>query len=132
MTVVHQLIPAANPRDALTSQAFAWRDLLAEWGHPGEIVSEHIHPELDGQVHRLDRRGRRLLAQGKVILRYAIYSETSGIALATPERVALCYHNITPGHLLRDYNSALAELCDRGRRALATFPPPAVLVADSS
>jgi glycosyltransferase involved in cell wall biosynthesis len=132
MTVVHQLIPAATPGDAVTGQAFAWRDLLAGWGHSGEIVSEHVHPDLSDQVHRLDKGGRRLLEEGTIVLRYAIYSKTADVALAAPERVALCYHNITPGHLLRDFNPSVAELCDRGRAALADLPArPAVMIADS-
>jgi glycosyltransferase involved in cell wall biosynthesis len=132
MTVVHQLIPAATPGDAVTGQAFAWRVLLASWGHPGEIVAEHVHPDLAADVHRLDRSGRRLLGDGKVVLRYAIYSKTAGIALAAPERVALCYHNITQGYLLRDYNPAVADLCERGREALSAMRTrPAVVIADS-
>jgi glycosyltransferase involved in cell wall biosynthesis len=133
MTVIHQLIPAATPGDAVTGQAFAWRELLAGWGHPGEIVSEHVHPDLTNQVHRLDRGGRRLLADGKIVLRYAIYSKTADVALAAPDRVALCYHNITPGHLLRDFNPTVAELCDRGRAALSRLPArPAIVIADSA
>ena len=132
MTVVHQLIPAATPGDAVTGQAFAWRDLLAGWGYPGEIVAEHVHPDLAGDVHRLDKGGRRVLAGGKIVLRYAIYSRTAEIALATPERVALCYHNITPGHLLRPFNPGVADLCDRGRAELSRLPAkPAVTIADS-
>jgi glycosyltransferase involved in cell wall biosynthesis len=46
--------------------------------------------------------------------------------------VALCYHNITPGELLRDFTPMLADLCDRGRKALADFPRPAALIADSA
>ncbi len=132
MTCVHQLIPAATPGDAVTGQAFAWRDLLADWGHPGEIISEHVHPELAGRVHRLDEAGRHLLAEGKIVLRYAIQSEVIEAAFEAPERVALCYHNITPGYLLRDYNPVLADLCDEGRAALFRLRDrPAALIADS-
>ena len=47
-------------------------------------------------------------------------------------RVALCYHNITPGELLRDFNPEVADLCDRGRAALSTFRGRVeALIADS-
>jgi glycosyltransferase involved in cell wall biosynthesis len=128
---INQVIPAATPGDAVTNQAFAWRERLAEWGYQGEIVAEHVHPDLADRVHRFDRGGRKLLEEGPIVLRYAIWSKTAEAALRRPERVALCYHNITPGDFLRDFNPQLAELCDRGRRALADFPRPAVLVADS-
>src|SRR6266498_4815991 len=121
MTAVHQLLPTAAPYDAITGQAFAWRDLLRGWGYESEIVAEHVHPELMGAVHRIDRAGRRFLNEGGLILRYALWSATAETALRARGPVALCYHNITPGELLRDFNPSLAELCDRGREALPVF-----------
>jgi glycosyltransferase involved in cell wall biosynthesis len=129
---IHQVLPAASPNDAVTNQAFAWQNLLAQWGHLSEVIAEHVHPDLSGRVHRLDRTGKRLIDEGNVILRYAIGSDTAELALKRPDRVALCYHNITPGEYLRDYNPVIAELCDRGREALAGFARPAALIADSS
>jgi glycosyltransferase involved in cell wall biosynthesis len=119
------------PADAITGQAFAWRELLARWGHAGEIIAEHVHRDLADEVQPLDRPGRRLLDSGNVVLHYAIWSKTAQVALRRPERVALCYHNITPGSFLRAFNPDVADLCDRGRRALTEFPEPAVLIADS-
>jgi glycosyltransferase involved in cell wall biosynthesis len=121
MTAVHQLLPAAAPRDAITDQAFIWRDLLRGWGFESEIVAEHLHPDLVQPVHRLDRAGRRLVNEGRLVLHYAVWSTTAEIALAAPGPLALYYHNITPGKLLRDYNPPVAELCDRGRDALTLF-----------
>jgi glycosyltransferase involved in cell wall biosynthesis len=132
VTVVHQLLPSATPGDAVTDQAFAWRDLLAQWGHSGEIVAELVHPDLAGKVRRLDRPGKKLLREGNVLLRYAIWSKTAEVALRRPDRLALCYHNITPGKFLQSYNPEVAALCERGRRALARFAQPKVLIADSS
>jgi glycosyltransferase involved in cell wall biosynthesis len=129
---VHQVLAAASPDDAVTNQAFAWQCLLAEWGHPTEVVAEHVHPDLTGRVHRLDRTGKRLIGDANLVLRYAIGSDTAELALKQPDRVALCYHNITPGELLREFNPAVADLCDRGRQALERFSRPAVLIADSS
>jgi glycosyltransferase involved in cell wall biosynthesis len=133
MTAVHQLLPAAQPRDAITGQAFAWRDLLRGWGHRSEIVAEHVHRDLVDTVRALDRDGRRLAAEGAIVLRYALWSPTVDVALATGAPVALCYHNITPGELLRDFNPTVAGLCDRGREALTLFQGRVeTLIADSS
>jgi glycosyltransferase involved in cell wall biosynthesis len=130
---VHQLLPAAQPRDAITGQAFAWRDLLRGWGYRSEILAEHVHPDLAGTVHVLDRAGRRLAGEGGIVLRYALWSPTVDVALQADGPVALCYHNITPGELLRDFNATVAELCDRGRAALAGFDGRVeALIADSS
>jgi glycosyltransferase involved in cell wall biosynthesis len=133
MTAVHQLLPTATPQDAITGQAFGWRDLLREWGYESEIVAEHVHPDFIDSVHRLDRVGRRLLKEGRVVLRYALWSATMKAALGAKARIALCYHNITPGALLREFNPALADLCDRGREGLAVFRGHTnALIADSS
>ena len=133
MSAVHQLLPAAAPHDAITAQAFGWRDLLREWGHESEIVAEYVHPEMLGAVQQLNRAGKRLVNEGAVLLRYALWSATAEVALRARGPVALCYHNITPGDLLRDFNPELAELCDRGRAALTGFRGKIdSLVADSS
>jgi hypothetical protein len=39
----------------------AWRELLRRWGWASEILAEHVHADLYGSVHRLDRRTRQLL-----------------------------------------------------------------------
>jgi glycosyltransferase involved in cell wall biosynthesis len=133
VTAVHQLLPSAQPRDAITGQAFAWRDLLRGWGYRSEILAEHVHPDLVGAVRTLDRAGRRLMGDGGIVLRYALWSPTVDVALEAEGAVALCYHNITPGELLRAYNPTVAELCDRGRAALAGFDGRIeTLIADSS
>jgi glycosyltransferase involved in cell wall biosynthesis len=130
---VHQLLPSATPYDAITGQAFAWRELLRRWGCTGEIVAEHVHPDLLGTVHRLDRRSRRLLDDGSVVLRYALWSTTVDAALDAEGPVALCYHNITPGKLIREFNPAVADLCDRGRATLSIFKGRVnTVIADSS
>jgi L-malate glycosyltransferase len=121
MRAVNQLLPAAVPYDAITGQAFAWRALLRDWGYPSEIVSGHVHPDLLGDVHPLDRKARRLLNQGSVVLHYAVWSDTADTALRAKGPLALVYHNITPGELLRDFNAETAEMCDRGRTSLAGF-----------
>ena len=70
---------------------------------------------------------------GGLLLRYALWSATAEAALRARGPVALAYHNITPGELLRDFNPGLADLCDRGRAALPEFRGGSTtLVADSS
>jgi glycosyltransferase involved in cell wall biosynthesis len=130
---VHQILPAASPYDAITGQALAWQELLRRWGFTSEIVAEHVHVDLLGSVHRLDRGTRRLLDNGSVVLRYALWSATVEAALSVRGPVALCYHNITPGKLLREFNPAVADLCDRGRAALSMFKGRMdTVIADSS
>jgi L-malate glycosyltransferase len=133
VTAVHQLLPTAAPYDAVTEQAFRWSDLLHGWGYDSEIVAEHVHPDLLGRVHRMDRSGRRMLKGARLILRYALWSRTVETALSSNAQIALCYHNITPGQLLREFNPEVAALCDRGREGLTAFRGKVdALIADSS
>jgi glycosyltransferase involved in cell wall biosynthesis len=121
VTAVHQILPAAAPHDAITGQSFAWRDLLRTWGYESEVLAPYVHPDLMGTAYPLDRQGKRLVNQGGVVLHYALWSETVDVALQAKGPVALYYHNITPGDLLRDFSPPAADLCDRGRAALTVF-----------
>ena len=86
-----------------------------------------------GDVHRLDRGSKRLLGRGRFTLHYTVWSSAAQVALEAERPFGLCYHNITPGELLREFNPGLAALCDQGRAALAGFRGrTAALIADSS
>lgn len=128
---LHQLLAAAAPADAVTTQALAWRRALAAHGIDGRIHAEHVHPDLAGSVETLDRFDPR--APGAVLLRYSIWSAALDAARAVPaERLGIVYHNITPGRLLEREQPALAALCDRGRRELPSLAGRVRLaVADS-
>jgi glycosyltransferase involved in cell wall biosynthesis len=67
------------------------------------------------------------------VLRYSLWSTTVEAALDARGPVALCYHNITPGELLREFNPAVADLCDRGRAMLSILNGRMnAVIADSS
>jgi glycosyltransferase involved in cell wall biosynthesis len=112
---IHQLLASAVPGDAVTDQAFAWRTVLRYWGCKSEIIAEHVHPALAGQVLPLSTRLRRGDA---VVLHYAVWTRALERFLAAPGKRVLYYHNVTPGDLLREYNPVLADHCERARAAL--------------
>jgi glycosyltransferase involved in cell wall biosynthesis len=130
MRPVHQLLASAVPGDAVTDQALAWRTVLRWWGHKSEMYAEHVHPALAGQVRSVARS--RLLERDTVVLHYAVWTHALERFFDAPGPRVLCYHNITPGELLREHNPALADLCDRARAALPRFRGQcAAVVADS-
>lgn len=131
MRAVHQLLASAVPGDAVTDQAFAWRTTLRSWGYTSEIVAEHVHPALVGQVHSLWHV--RFPDDVAVVLHYAVWSNALERFLETGGARVLCYHNVTPGHLLREHNPALADLCDEARASLPRLRGQcAAVVADST
>jgi glycosyltransferase involved in cell wall biosynthesis len=127
---VHQLLASAVPGDAVTDQAFGWRTVLRSLGHRSEIVAEHVHPALVRQVRPLWRT--QLRTDDAVVLHYAVWTDAFERFLSAPGPRVLCYHNVTPGDLLRAHNAALADLCDEARAALPRFRGQcAAVVADS-
>lgn len=131
MRTVHQLLASAVPGDAVTDQAFAWRTTLRSWGCRSEIVAEHVHPALIGQVHSLWHV--RFPHDVAVVLHYSVWSNALERFLETGGPRVLCYHNVTPGHLLRGHNPALAHLCDEARASLPRLRGQcAAVIADSA
>lgn len=95
---LHQVIAAATPGDAVTGQALRWRDRLRAWGCASEIVAEHVHPALEGDVLRLDRAGGGALAAADgILIHYSIWSRVVEAALAAAAPLGVIYHNVTPG-----------------------------------
>ena len=130
---IHQLIAAAAPGDAVTDQALAWQGILRGWGAEGLVIAEHVHPALEGAARRVDRSASELRRADGLVLHYSVWSRVVDDALAAPAPLAVCYHNVTPGDLLRPWNPALADACDRGRAALPRLAGrAAALIADSA
>jgi glycosyltransferase involved in cell wall biosynthesis len=130
---VHQLIAAAAPGDAVTGQALAWREILRAWGVDGLVIAEHVDPALAGEARRADRSAAELRAADGLVLHYSVRSRVVDDALAAGTPLVVYYHNVTPGELLRPWNPALADACDRGRADLRRLAGRvAVLVAPSA
>lgn len=126
---VQQVIATAAPHDAVTDQALVVDGLLREWGHPGQVYAENVHPDLAGRVLPLSRRP----PGDVVVLRYSIWSRAVEDVLARPpRRLVLVYHNVTPPELLARVNPRVAVLCARARDGLAGLAPrTALALADS-
>ncbi len=122
MKPIHQVTPTLSPGDAVSNQVLTWSTLLEQAGYPSGIVCEHVHRDLPAKlrkkVHRLQEGGGELLREGAVVVHYAIAGEVVKEALDVLGPLALCYHNITPAHLLRGWNPTIAELCESARRGL--------------
>ena len=113
-----QLVAAVAPGDAITGQAFAWREVLRRAGVGGSIYAQHVHPELLGEVAQLGDAPRD---GSPVLLRYSLWSDAAALGLRTSGPLGMVYHNITPAHLVRPLDPNVARLCAEGRRALPAF-----------
>lgn len=118
---VHQLLSGAGPYDAITTQARAWRDLLAGWGWAGDLWAAARDPAIGGAVHDARGMARRVGAGDVLILHYSAHAPALEEALELPARKLLVYHNITPPEYLWEHEPHVALACALGRERLAAF-----------
>jgi len=114
---VHQLVPTFAPFDAVSNEAVQIRAVLRAAGYASEIYAAGIRPSAHDVVRPLDA-----LAAGPedvLVVHYSIWSAAVDRALATPARIVVRYHNVTPEHWLQGVNEVIAALC---RTAVARLP----------
>jgi glycosyltransferase involved in cell wall biosynthesis len=133
---IHQVLVTASPGDAITNSALEIRTLLRQVG-PSELFARYIHPDLAGEVRRLDDydRDRSRWSPNDLLLFHASIGEPHVFSFISerPERLVLLYHNISPAAPFLPYDPAFAGLLEAGRRELEALRDRAVLaLADST
>lgn len=118
MTRLHQVLSGAGPYDAVTTQAFAWRDLLDGWGLAGGIHAEAVDPRLRG-VEPLERLQPE--ADDVLVFHYSAYAPRLKRLLDLPQRKLLVYHNVTPPRYLWRHHPLVAVQCSLGRAQLPLY-----------
>lgn len=128
---VHQVVVAAAPHDAVTNDALALRTALDESHGPSHVYARHVHPDLAGIVHPLDRfptTAADLLVYHVTIGEPAV----ADFVLGRPEPVVVVYHNVTPPEFFAPWNARFAGLLAGGREQLRVLRPRVVrALADS-
>jgi L-malate glycosyltransferase len=133
MKAVHQVVPSVVAGDAVTSQALAWQGLLRLWGHEGGVIADHVRAGFGGRVYRLNDSRGLIRRADAVVVHYSLWTPAWTMVLETAASIVLCYHNVTPGHLIRKFNPRIADLCDQGRSNLVRFAGrTSAVVADSA
>ena len=112
MTRIDQVLGSSAPFDAVTTQAFAYRDAL---GADGGIYAV--------DVARSGVSGVGLLSalpddSDLLIVHYTGYVPGMGRLLEHPARKLLVYHNITPARYFWNLEPYVATICQLGRDAL--------------
>ena len=118
---VLQLLSGAGPHDAVTTQALAWRRMMASWGVRGEVFADTLDPGLDGAVRPVARLRRSLGAGDLLIIHYTAYARALDAALELPQRKLLVYHNVTPPEFLWNWEPIVAARCALGRAHLREY-----------
>jgi glycosyltransferase involved in cell wall biosynthesis len=130
LTRVHQALSGVGPYDAVSTQAQAWRKLLAGWGMEGEIYADSIDPRAGDGVHALSELVRD--PGDLIVIRYSAYAPTLRPMLDLPQPKLLVYHNVTPPRYFWNHHPAVAVACALGRDQLPRYAQSVdVAAADS-
>jgi glycosyltransferase involved in cell wall biosynthesis len=123
---IHQVLPAFIEGDAISNFARRIQRGLQTLGFESRIYAASVEPAKRGQALRMGDYHRDAPAGSGLIYHHSIGSALVDYLAGRSGPRMLVYHNITPGHLVRAYNSSFADLLDAGRRALPglaeTFP----------
>ena len=115
---VVQILCAAGPVDAVTTQALAYRKLFRSWGWSGDDYAPVTAPGMPGgairPLHQL-RPGRADV----VVLHYSGHAPGLEDILARAPRSLLVSHNITPARYFWSSDPAEAVRCQLARGQLA-------------
>ncbi len=118
---ISQLLVGAGPGDAVTGAALRLRDALRRIAS-SSIYAVHIHPALRSDVVDLHRFPLDGSPEDVVIVHVSIGEPGFVDFVANcPERVVLCYHNITPARFFEPTEPAFAARVRAGRWELRTL-----------
>jgi glycosyltransferase involved in cell wall biosynthesis len=129
---VDQVIPSLASRDAIGVHTLNLRDGLRAAGVDSDIFYGSFTPDVEHEgrpVTELGRAGR----DRWLLYQSSIGSPVYDILSARPEPKLVNYHNITPAHLLRDWEPNVGYEVALGRTQLARLAPQSrFAVADSA
>ena len=117
--VVHQLLSAAGPVDAVTGQARAYRRAFEAWGWGGSDHAALIDPRMGRWIRPLEKLDPA--PDDVLLLHYSAYAPRLRPLLALPNRKLLVSHNITPARYLWSHEPVVAVYCSVGREQLPEF-----------
>lgn len=121
---VHQLLSGAGPRDAITTEALAFRRRFTEWGWGGGDHAFRIAPGSAGQFDSAQRLAPE--PRDVVLLHHSAGWPQLSSVLDLCGAKLLLYHNVTPAAWLWEEAPVLAAHCQIGREQL----PALIAVAD--
>jgi glycosyltransferase involved in cell wall biosynthesis len=104
--IVHQVLCAAGPVDAVTNQALAWRRQFDSWGWGGGDYAEVLAPGME----RLPVKPLTAYRPGEpTLVHYSGWAETLERRLGS--RLMVLSHNITPAQFFWELEPAAAVGC---------------------
>lgn len=129
MRAIHQCVPGLNVGDAVTTQVLVLQKILHDMNIPSEIFAAVGPEKLAGQWRPYEQYAGD--PDNVTLYHYCVGSPLTAWAHTLPDRVIVCYHNITPAGFMDAYNPDAAQVMRQGRADLATFAHLPYALADS-
>ena len=121
MARVHQVLASLAYGDAIGNVVFGARRALVAAGYESEIIVETADPRLEHLTMDYRDMVSEVAADDLLIHHFSLGSRASRTAFATPSRMILAYHNITPPQYFLGEHEELVRLCYHGRRELLAY-----------
>jgi L-malate glycosyltransferase len=129
---VHQLLVALHPGDAVGNEALTIQAHLRSVGFASEVFTPWADPRLRAQARSLEELEAVSTGETVLLFHFGCGSPAGRLALSTPARLVVVYHNVTPAHFFVPHAPALARECHEGRTELRAFAPRAELALAKS
>jgi L-malate glycosyltransferase len=118
---VHQILATLGYGDAIGNEVLGITRALRAAGFASEIIVEAADPRLeDLTIDYRDAVGD-IGSDDLLIHHFSLGSRASRTAFATPARMILVYHNITPPEYFLGVHDQLVRQCYHGRRELLPY-----------
>jgi glycosyltransferase involved in cell wall biosynthesis len=125
--IVHQLLSGAGPRDAVTTEALAFRARFRAWGwEGGDHAARYVPGLVDGFASAARLRPR---PDEVVIVHHSAGWPRLSDVLSLPGAKLLRYHNVTPARWLWNDAPVVAAQCAVGRQQLPPLARSATRIA---
>jgi glycosyltransferase involved in cell wall biosynthesis len=118
---VHQVLATLGYGDAIGHEVLGIQRVLRRAGYESEIFVETADPRLEDLTVDYRELVGAVAPSDLLIHHFSIGSRASRTAYASPGRMALVYHNITPPEYFIGIHKDLVKLCFRGRRELTAY-----------
>jgi glycosyltransferase involved in cell wall biosynthesis len=129
--IVHQVLCAAGPVDAVTNQGLAWRRVFSSWGWQGGDFAEVLAPGMDRRLMR-PLKDFEPAPEDVLVFHYSGYAPRVERLLDLPNQSLVISHNITPARYFWSHEPVEGVRCSLAPAQLAGIAARADAVAGVS
>ena len=121
MKRVWQFLPTISEGDAVSNGCLAISALLSEKGVENRISARYNHLRRSIDVKKFEKARKEIAEDDLILYHLSVGEDMNDWFADLPNKKVVIYHNITPAHFFRKYNSTLSQSSETGRKQLAAM-----------